>query len=289
VTGGGTLWPGVWDTNCVPIATTLYNSQQPEGVVLDHISHGGQLGAPFSLNDCGQVLGDPCIRGQWQHTRHYQGQGNPQDQVNADFHTVNNQTNKLKGVFDTLMCACLGCCVDGQFVGSAIANNLCNPDDHKFCGPQPRPAPANAIIFTGIGRFKPAADANNGKGSTEQYVVFRVYVEDRSEPGGVHPGGSVDPADVYCFQAWLTTVPVAKKVDYSQVAVAFRKALASDSCAFIQSISTATATGVPPGTLPNSTVMALPADIVDMGPLYNGNQQIHPSTSATCNPSVSTQ
>jgi hypothetical protein len=58
--------------------------------------------------------------------------------------------------------------------------------------------------------------------------------------------------------------------------------LAADSCAFINSISTSTATGLPPGSLPPSTVAGHPADILDQGPLYDGNQQIHPSTGATC-------
>jgi len=264
------------DTNCVVVPTTLFDDMQPAGLVLDHISHGGQLGAPFSHQDCGQILGDPCIRGQWQHNRHYQGTGNPQDEIDADFHS-----NTPKGVFDTLLCACLGCCSDGQFIGSAVANNLCNPDDHKICGPEPRPAPANAIIFTGIGIFKPQA-TNSNRAVAARYVIFRVYVEDRSEPGGLHPGGAKEPADVYCFQAWDTGIPTVKKPDFSTVATDFRKALAADSCAFIQSISTSAATGLPPGSLPASTVGGLAADIVDCGPLFDGNQQIHPSTAATC-------
>ena len=276
VTGGGTLQPGATDTNCIPVTTTLFDDLQPAGVVLDHISHGGQLGAPFSQQDCGQILGDPCIRGQWQHNRHYQGTGSPQDEIDADFHS-----NTPKGVFDTLQCACLGCCSDGQFIGSAVANALCNPDDHKICGPEPRPAPANAIIFTGIGTFKPQG-SGNGRAAQARYVIFRVYIEDRSEPGGLHPGGAKQPADVYCFQAWDTGIPTSKKPDFSNVATDFRRALAADSCAFISSISTSSPTGLPPGSLPSTTVAGSAADIVDCGPLYDGNHQIHPSTGATC-------
>jgi hypothetical protein len=276
VTGGGTLQPGATDTNCITVTTTLFDDLQPAGVVLDHISHGGQLGAPFSQHDCGQILGDPCIRGQWQHNRHYQGTGNPQDQIDADFHS-----NTPKGVFDTLQCACLGCCSGGEFIGSAVANTLCNPDDHKICGPEPRPAPANAIIFTGIGTFTPQG-SGNGRAAQARYVIFRVYIEDRSEPGGLHPGGAKQPADVYCFQAWDTGIPTSKKPDFSTVATDFRRALAADSCAFISSISTSSPTGLPPGSLPPSTVAGTAADIVDCGPLYDGNHQIHPSTGATC-------
>ncbi len=256
VTGGGTLYPDVDDTNCVVVHTTLFDAEQPAGLVLDHISHGGQLGAPFSQKDCGQVLGDPCIRGQWEHHRHYQGTGNQQDAIDANFHS-----NTPKGVFDTLMCACLGCCgpaVDqpnGKFLGIGQKFTLCNPDDHRVCGPMPRPAPANAIIFSGIGTFTPQTSSGNGSKSEKRYVIFRVYVEDRSEPGGNHPKGAHEPSDIYCFQAWDTGIPVAKKPDFSTIATTFRTALAQDSCAFISSISTPSEIvngvvvgGVPPGT-----------------------------------------
>jgi hypothetical protein len=250
--------------------------------VLDHISHGGQLGAPFDQQDCGQILGNPCIRGQWQHNRHYQGTGNPKDTINVDFHSFNANNGPLKGVFDTLECACLGCCNNGTFIGSSIANALCNPDDHKICGPEPRPAPANAIIFTGLGVFSPADCGASGKSQPDRWFVFRVYIEDRSEPGGLFPKGGTEPADVYCFQAWDTGITVVKHSDASNVATAFRRCLAADSCAFIKSISTSSNTGVAPGTLPSSTVCDVPADINDCGPLYSGNHQIHPSTGATC-------
>jgi hypothetical protein len=286
VTGGGTLQPGATDTNCVTLTTVLSDDEQCAGTVVDHISHGGQLGAPFNQKDCGQVLGDPCIRGQWQHNRHYQGTGNPQDVINVDFHTYNANVGPLKGVFDTLECACLGCCSGGVFIGSATNNALCNPGDHKICGPEPRPAPANAIIFTGLGVFSPANCGNSGKNQPDRWFVFRVYIEDRSEPGGLFPKGGTEPADVYCFQAWDTGMQVVKHSDASTVATAFRSCLGADSCAFIQSISTSAPTGVPPGTLPNPTVVcngqAMTADINDCGPLYSGNHQIHPSTGATC-------
>jgi hypothetical protein len=282
VTGGGTLQPGALDTNCVVLTTVLFDDEQCAGSVLDHISHGGQLGAPFDQQDCGQILGNPCIRGQWQHNRHYQGTGNPKDTINVDFHSFNANNGPLKGVFDTLECACLGCCNNGTFIGSSIANALCNPDDHKICGPEPRPAPANAIIFTGLGVFSPADCGASGKSQPDRWFVFRVYIEDRSEPGGLFPKGGTEPADVYCFQAWDTGITVVKHSDASNVATAFRRCLSADSCAFINSISTSSNTGVAPGTLPSSTVCDVPADINDCGPLYSGNHQIHPSTGATC-------
>jgi len=155
-TGGGNLLPGYSDNSCIPVVTTIFPSA---GV--DHISHGGQLGAPFSQMDCGAVLGNPCIRGQWEHVRHYQGNGNPRDVVDMNFHSVTP-----KGVFDSLSCACLGCCdpETGAFIPPTIGPlvkkfAICNPDDRKNgCGPMPRPAPANAIIFSGIGRITPTDD-----------------------------------------------------------------------------------------------------------------------------------
>jgi uncharacterized repeat protein (TIGR01451 family) len=282
VTGGGTLQPGATDQNCVTVTTTLFDDAQCAGSVLDHISHGGQLGAPFNAHDCGQVLANPCIRGQWQHNRHYQGTGNPKDTIDTAFHTYQANVGPVKGVFDTLECACLGCCSGGEFIGSAVANALCNPTDHKICGPEPRPAPANAIIFSGLGIFQPAACGASGKNQPLRWFVFRVYIEDRSEPGGLHPGGAKQPADVYCFQAWDTGITVQKHSVASDVVPDFRRCLAADSCAFIESISTSSNTGVPPGTLPSSTVCGMPADINDCGPLYDGNHQIHPGTGATC-------
>jgi len=303
------LYDGFTDNNCVPLITQLSPLTSPSGTPLDHISHGGQLGAPFSHMDCANRLGDPCIRGQWQHTRHYVGKGNPRDVFAMDFHS-----NTPKGVFDTLDCACLGCCnpdfadinqPNGKFAG-AHKFTLCNPDDHKVCGPEPRPAPANAIIFTGIGKVTPTDDIQGGRAAQAEWVVFRVYIEDRSEPGGGHPGGAVEPADVYCFQAWTTGIKVTKKPNFDQLSqdgqgapgsalagvdiTAFRTALSTDSCNFIQSLCTAEqlasgATCVPPGTLPNrdGQLHQFPASTInDCGPLHDGNHQIHPATGATC-------
>jgi len=298
VTGGGVLNPTNTDMNCVLVTTTLSPAFSQVGtgpaLALTQVTHGGQLGAPFADQDCGQVLGDPCIRGQWQHVRHYQGKGNPRDVVTA-FHSTTP-----KGQFDTLMCACLGCCgatadqPNGKFLGVAQKFTLCNPDDHRVCGPMPRPAPANAIIFTGVGSLTPTTDTGSDN-KKAVWVIFRVYIEDRSEPGGNHPGGAIEPADVYCFAAWYARdsngqlIPVGRKPDFSSIEPAFRSCLGADSCAFIDSISTpgeivngVVVGGVPPGTLPNSTVCGRAADIVDQGPLFDGNHQIHPSTGATC-------
>jgi hypothetical protein len=271
-TGGGDLVPGTIDTNkCYTVTTTINDTN----VIL--VTHGGQLGAPYAKQDCGEELGNPCIRGQWQHVRHYQGKGNPRDTITS-LHTITP-----KGQFDTMDCACLPCCIDGEIQGGIVSDigkrwELCNKDDHKICGPMPRPAPDNALIWTGLGKLQKETDT---KKDALEWVVIRVYIVDRSEPGGAHPGGAVAPADIYCFQAWKTGILVAKKPDtYGTVDVAagFRAALGADSCAFLA----ARAKGESLGLMPDTTVAGQAADIVDMGPLLNGNRQIHPSTSATC-------
>jgi len=296
-TGGGTLYDGDVNDNCVTVTTTLF----PDPLLVDHISHGGQMGAPYANQDCADLLGDPCIRGQWQHTRHYKGKGNPRHIIESDFHS---QTPK--GSFDTLKCACLACCPDGAGtdpVGGGDSGvfhpngkyELCNPDDHKICGPQPRPAPANALIWSGMGTGKFITDGTTAGAANKlaEWLIIRVYVEDRSEPGGFHPKGSVDPADIYVFQAWRTGILVAKKADPNALAFLdtlmpgstvtvgqFRAALSADSCAFIDAVSP---TGTcPPGTLPPSTVAGIGAAVYDQGALRNGNRQIHPVTGATC-------
>jgi hypothetical protein len=281
VTGGGVLIPGFVDQSCIEVNTTIFPFTSPNGLTIKKITHGGQLGAPFSHMDCGEILGNPCIRGQWSHIRHYEGKANPRDVFDMDFHS---QTPK--GVYDSLTCACLGCCdpVTDAFIpptrGPLIHKfQLCNPDDHKICGPQPRPSPANAIIWSGIGKVTPVDDVRGSRAAQAEWVVFRIYIEDRSEPGGGHPGGAVEPADIYCFQAWKTGIKVSKKPDFSTVAAAFRQALGAANCDFLTDLEN----GVfPIGTLPSPTVDGVTADIQDCGPMHDGNHQIHPSTGATC-------
>jgi len=287
VTGGGTLYAGDVSINCINVVTTLYDGMaDTAGLTVDHISHGGQLGAPFSQMDCATRLANPCIRGEWEHVRHYDNKNNGNQGVfDMNFHSANPN---ITGHFDTLMCACLPCCYNGtNYVGNQPAPpgwsqfkfKVCNPDDRRICGPLPRPAPANAIIFTGIGTFTPQTNNVNGKKAAARYVVFRVYIEDRSEPGGIHPGGAKMPGTVYCFQAWDTGMAVTKKPDFTTLASSFRMALGADSCAFLTSMSNGT---LPPGSLPSTTVGNVTADVADQGPLHDGSQQIHPSTGATC-------
>jgi uncharacterized repeat protein (TIGR01451 family) len=299
-TGGGTMYNCDTSVDCVTVTTVLRPSSinvSGKTLTLDHVSHGGQLGAPYSQQDCATILADQCIRGEWQHNRHYSGPNNPTDVYAADFHTAGTNAASHP-IFDTLLCECLGCCsADGTkrpaVIGSLAHNGkffLCNPDDHKVCGPMPRPAPDNALIWTGIGSLTPA-NTTPGNQKTANYAILRVYVEDRSEPGGFHPKGSVMPADVYVFQAWDTGIPITgKKPDPNNLGISkklgnvdvnvFRSTLSQDSCTFIQSI------GIdgpcPAGSLPSDTILGIRADVSDAGSLHSGNQQIHPSTGATC-------
>jgi len=301
-TGGGTLYNGDENENCVTVTTTLWPTEQ-NGLLLDHVSHGGQMGAPYANQDCANLLADPCIRGQWQHTRHYQGKGNPRHIIESDFHS-----NTPKGVFDTLKCECLGCCPNeegnskkgpnGEFTGWNQKFEVCNYGDFRICGPVPRPAPANALIWSGVGTGKFIGDTTTTAqaNKTAEWMIIRVYVEDRSEPGGLHPKGGVDPSDVYVFQAWRTGVLVAKKADPNSDDILnalmpgqpadgvtirqFRASLSADSCAFLSSVSKNG--DCLPGTLPPTTVAGIGAAVYDQGPLRNGNRQIHPVTGATC-------
>jgi len=281
VTGGGVLIPGETQTSgCTPATPSITTQAQGptcNGIQAVKITHGGQLGAPYSQPTCGlptpvvttanALTGNPCIRGQWEHVRHYQGKANPQTTVSVD----NFHSNTPKGIFDSLQCACLPCC-ENPSEGTTTDGSLCNPDDKKICGPQPRPAPANAIIFSGIGYISTCDTANQkGKGG-RQAVIFRVYIEDRSEPGGNFPGGAKAPADVYCFQAWAIT----GQIDSTQT-IADRNTVAQDNCTFLNTYTQ--------GALPNSTLLGTPI-INDCGTLHTGNQQIHPSTAATCTPSL---
>jgi len=283
VTGGGILVTNTGDTNCGPVYTTIF----PNANLIDKITHGGQVGAPFDQMDCGAIIGNLCIRGEWEHNRHYGS--NVSDDVITKFHNSTGTPNQL-GYFDSLECACLGCCNNGVFIpatsGVFHRKTLCNPDN-RICGPEPRPAPANAIIFSGIGVFSPA-----GKNAKQTYAVWRVYIEDRSEPGGYHPKGSINPADIYCFQAWDTGVAVQQHSDPNNLGNSaqtstlageaintFRADLGADDCNFLNNMQTGI---IPIGSLPGNTVDGHAATINDCGPLYNGNHQIHPSTGATC-------
>jgi hypothetical protein len=240
-----------------------------------YVTHGGQVGASFGVAgapDCATDTGfnNPCIRGEYQHVRHIKGG------LRGVFHAAGNGRVSQ---FDSLMCACLPCeftdtpspfggChpADRTYVGNATSpgkkHDLCNPGD-RICGPEPRRAPANKICFSGVGNYT----MSNGKKSP-QSVVFRVDLEDRSEPGGAHPRGAKAPPDRYRMRMWF----IASGTADTAAVKALRATVACKD---------ATEERIP--TVLDCLGTATPApDIDDGGDLDRGNRQIHPSTGATC-------
>lgn len=259
-----------------PGCRTTGGGKQPSAntcPVVNFTTHGGQVGAPFgvaSAPDCATGVGfnNPCIRGEFQHVRH--GKGN----ASGNFHASSNGNEHD---FDSLLCACLpcdhtdtaspfgGCHPDDRSYSAqnAVVNGLCNPGD-RVCGPEPRHAPANKICFSGVGDYI----AGHGK-RAENKVVFRVDLEDRSEPGGAHPKGGTPPPDRYRMRMWIVS-PSA--VDSAAVKALRATVACKDPL-----------TEVIPATL-DCVGGATPApDIDDGGDLDRGNRQIHPNTGASCN------
>lgn len=210
-----------------------------------YVTHGGQVGAP--VGNAGFDPDSPCIHGRWTHVRHIQGG------LMGNFHATS---------FDSLMCACLGCPEDPTAAG--VVGELCNPDN-RICGPEPRPAPANKICFSGVGNYT----LTSGR-RTPRSVLFRVDIEDRSEPGGGHPGGAKPPPDRYRIRIWvLTAAELARLNDPLDRLLNFRQAI---SCT---PGSTTTQDGAP-GALGSAVFGQRPPDIDDGGALDRGNHQIHP-------------
>jgi hypothetical protein len=222
-------------------------------------THGGQVGAPHSV-ETPFTPDAECIKGEWQHVRHIKGG------LKGNFHARS---------FDSLMCACLPCDyvdVPSQFGSCFLADRtyvaenptqagrhheLCNPDDPKNgCGPEPRPAPANKICFSGVG------DYTETKGNrAPRSVVFRVDIEDRSEPGGAFPKGQKPPPDRYRIRIWFLNGQEA--IEGSAANLALREAVACKD----------------PLT---EVVSARMTDVDDGGDLYKGNHQLHPVTGSQC-------
>src|SRR5205814_10013452 len=123
--------------------------------------------------------GTPCIQGEWTHVRHVR------PGLMGNFHG---------STFDSLVCACLACAGDPG--SGTVVGKLCNPGD-RICGPEPRRAPDNKICFTGVGDYA----MTNGK-RAKRSVIFRVDVEDRSEPGGTN---GPPPPDRYRIRLWFAS------------------------------------------------------------------------------------
>jgi hypothetical protein len=265
----------VWDT---------YTTEPP----VRYVTHGGQVGAPVGNKVCTVdpqfYLGNPCIHGRWTHVRHAQGG------LRGNFHAR---------YYDTLNCACLDTTttvqssgivtgVDGAadqeymnlvYGAGTVTDGVCNEDDHKVAGPQPRPAPANKIVFTGVGDW---ADPNGRR--APRATLFRVDIEDRSEPGGSHPKGSVNPPDRYRIRIWVLTPDEARLLKGANTSGGISDRYLLN---FRNAISACIGLNVQDGaTVPNGTAAfgVRAPDIDDGGELERGNHQIHPAIKE-CNPS----
>jgi hypothetical protein len=192
-------------------------------------THGGQVGAPIGVATP-FTADSPCIAGEWTHVRHIR------KGLDGNFHARS---------FDSLECACLPCPENPDAPG--VVGSLCNPDD-RICGPEPRRAPANKICFSGPGDYA----MTNGKRAGRS-VVFRVDVEDRSEPGGTN---GPPPPDRYRMRIWFVGPDT------------------SDGLTLRQAVACADPT--------TETITAPTPDIDDGGDLFRGNQQIHPPLNKTC-------
>jgi hypothetical protein len=149
--------------------------------------------------------------------------------------------------FDSLMCGCLPCAENPDSEG--VVGELCNPGD-RICGPEPRRAPANKICFSGAGDWV----AGTGKRDPRS-VVFRVDVEDRSEPGRNKPGE--EPPDRYRIRIWFVDPA-------SPAGLELREQVA---CA---------------DPLTEDVATVLQPDVDDGGILRTGNEQIHPAHDQEC-------
>jgi hypothetical protein len=181
--------------------------------------------------------------------------------------------------YDTLECACLDTNLTSVVVtiGSQTYTNhvygpgttvdsVCNADD-RASGPLPRPAPSNKIAFTGIGDY-----AETKGRRTPVSVLFRVDVEDRSEPGGSHPKGGKPPADRNRTRIWILTASELQQLHGAgpdPLLLNFRNAISACNGIDVQDGASvkngAAAFGV------------RAPDIDDGGELTRGNYQIHPS------------
>ncbi|MFM1767852.1 MAG: hypothetical protein RJA22_381 [Verrucomicrobiota bacterium] len=225
-----------------------------------YVTHGGQVGAPVGMGinfGTFQREGNPCIHGNWEHVRHEKG-GN-----RGNFHAK---------IFDSIQCACLGC--DENPGSGVVVGALCNPDD-RICGPEPRRAPGNKICFSGIGDY-----ASSSGNRTPRAVLFRVDIEDRSEPGNSSAGGSQAPHDRHRIRIWvLTAAELARLNNPSDRLLAMRQAIACTPGTTVLQDGAVGADGkaVPLGT----AVFGIRApDIDDGGEMDHGNHQLHPMIKA---------
>jgi hypothetical protein len=232
VTGGSNRQPGTSQVSTMPRPRAVFTS------------HAGQVGAPFGVSTP-FTPASACIRGEWQHNRHL-----TRNSLAGSFHAAGNGTVQQ---FDSIMCACLPC--PGGATGGQIGV-LCNQND-RVCGPEPRRAPANKICFSGVG------DYTFTRGQKTVKAVFRVDIEDRSEPGG--RSGRLPP-DRYRIRLWVLDASTGRVFDPdSPQGMALRLAVACTD-PLTEAVDRS----------------AGPPDIDDGGAMIQGNHQIHPQTGASC-------
>jgi hypothetical protein len=222
-----------------------------------YVTHGGQVGAPVGREgfDPGtyEREGSECIHGNWEHVRHEKGGSR------GNFHAK---------IFDSLMCACLGCPEDP--LAPVVIGGLCNPDS-RTCGPEPRRSPANKICFSGLGDYTVTSGARERRA-----VLFRVDLEDRSEPGNSHAGGTKPPNDRHRIRIWiLTETELARLRDPNDRLLDFRRAIACTPGSTAQKDGAVGPDGLP---VPLGTAVfgVRAPDIDDGGEMDHGNHQIHP-------------
>jgi hypothetical protein len=179
-----------------------------------------------------------------------------------------NKGNFHAKSFDSLMCACLGCPED-PFSPITIGD-ICNPGN-RTCGPEPRKAPANKITFSGVGDYALT------KGNREtRSVLFRVDIEDRSEPGNKGARSNKAPFDRHRIRIWiLTDAELAALNNPADGLIAFRMAI---SAGFGTPLKDGAILGNG-NAVPNGTAVfgVRPPDIDDGGEMDHGNHQLHPS------------
>jgi hypothetical protein len=215
------------------------------------VSHGGQVGAPFSVAS-DFAPNSPCISGEWQHNRHLQG-----NSLVGSFHASGNGHESQ---FDSLLCACLPCDEKPNSIG--VVGGICNQGD-KICGPQPRRAPANKITFSGVG------DYTFTTGRKMVKAVFRVDIEDRSEGNSQ---SSALPPDRYRIRLWLLDPSCGRNPDPNSAEAMVLRFVASADPTKIADLA----------TTEELKDASFPPDIDDGGDMTQGNHQIHPSTGARC-------
>jgi hypothetical protein len=230
--------------------TNSYQAPCITSALPTHISHGGQVGAAFSV-ETPFSPNSACISGEWQHNRHLKG-----NSLVGNFHAAGNGNVHQ---FDSLLCACLPCAEDLNAVG--VVGGVCNPGN-RICGPEPRRAPANKICFSGVG------DYTFTTGNKTVKAVFRVDIEDRSEGNSQ---ASSPPPDRYRIRLWILDASCGRNPDpNSPEAMAIRFAASADPDK-IASLATT-----------EDLKVNIPPDIDDGGNLTQGNHQIHPETGAQC-------